>query len=330
MTDTAGAALSKPAHTEAKVALAIYTSASEIRRYFPTLQHQLEYHRRVSALVAYTKTNRYRIADLEAQAAMATTVDEMRERGEIPVQSDGRGGAGKSNSLLDIIGPEGPMAVSRWSHVASVPEGKRQEYYAEEDTPNRAGLLAWWRQKNATHVSHNSGNNEWYTPAEYIEAARDVMGGIDLDPASTAAANEIVKAKRFYSIADDGLKKKWKGRVWLNPPYAMPLVFDFCVKFATHVEDEDVPEGIVLVNNATETRWFAQLADVASAVAFPTGRVKFWSQTRTTATPLQGQAILYAGKNRTRFIDEFGQFGWVAKRLFPIEGACCRHRNNKP
>jgi hypothetical protein len=28
------------------------------------------------------------------------------------------------------------------------------------------------------HVSHNSGENEWYTSGEYIEAVRNVMGSI--------------------------------------------------------------------------------------------------------------------------------------------------------
>lgn len=49
------------------------------------------------------------------------------------------------------------------------------------------------------HVSFNSGNNEWYTPAEYIEAARKVMGRIDLDPASSDIANQTIRAVTYYT-----------------------------------------------------------------------------------------------------------------------------------
>jgi len=70
----------------------------------------------------------------------------------------------------------------------------------------------------ATAARHSCDSPEWYTPARYVEAAREVMGGIDLDPASHLEANRTVKAARFLTEADNGLTREWHGRVFLNPP----------------------------------------------------------------------------------------------------------------
>lgn len=180
------------------------------------------------------------------------------------------------------------------------PPFSNEAYYVESDAVDRP------------HVAHNSGNNEWYTPAEYIEAARKVMGNIDLDPASSDRANEIVQAEAYYTVEDDGLVRPWFGRVWMNPPYAKGLVDSFCNKLVHDYRNEHVIEAIVLVNNATETAWFRSLISIASAVVFPGSRVKFWKEDGDTGDPLQGQAIIYMGNKPQQFKSVYQSFGWSA------------------
>lgn len=68
---------------------------------------------------------------------------------------------------------------------------------------------------------HSSKSVEHYTPVPIVEAARTVLGEIDLDPASCSLANEVVQAAAFYGpggLGPDGLAEPWCGRVFLNPP----------------------------------------------------------------------------------------------------------------
>lgn len=163
-------------------------------------------------------------------------------------------------------------------------------------------------------VSHNSGENEWYTPSEYLEAAREVLGTIDLDPASSDVANERVKATSYFTKEDNGLAHEWHGNVWLNPPYAQPLISEFCEKVVEEFEANRVKAAIVLVNNATETRFFRRMAESAPAICFPTGRIKYLdSAGRPANTPLQGQAFLYFGDDTYEFISTFRQYGFVVE-----------------
>ena len=163
--------------------------------------------------------------------------------------------------------------------------------------------------KSKAHVSNNSGQNEWYTPQIYIEAARSVMGSIDLDPASSPVANEVVKATTFFTVDDDGLTKEWSGNVWLNPPYSQPLIGMFIAKLVQHLGIGDIKQAVLLVNNATETKWFQAAAEHSTAICTPRSRIRFLDPHGNPGAPLQGQSVLYFGSSPAAFISEFAQFG---------------------
>jgi phage N-6-adenine-methyltransferase len=161
------------------------------------------------------------------------------------------------------------------------------------------------------HRAQGTGENEWYTPAMYLDAARDVMGGIDLDPASSVTAQERVKADKFFTAADNGLVQEWHGRVWLNPPYSQPLIEDFIRKLLEEVDAGRVSSAITLTHNYTDTTWFHLLAGRAAAISFTKGRIKFTDSAGGTCAPTQGQAFCYFGDDVERFADAFGSFGFV-------------------
>lgn len=157
-----------------------------------------------------------------------------------------------------------------------------------------------------------TGENEWYTPIEFIEAARDVLGDFDLDPASSDAAQEDVRASRFFSIETNGLEQEWNGRVWLNPPYAQPAISHFAEKMVAEVQSGRVTSAIMLTHNYTDTAWFQRLANAATAICFTRGRVRFVSPSGELAAPTQGQAFFYFGSDLRGFSGRFRDVGFVA------------------
>lgn len=140
------------------------------------------------------------------------------------------------------------------------------------------------------------------------------MGGIDCDPASTEIANRVVGATTFYTAKQDGLTQPWGKRVWMNPPYAQPLIGQFATALVTKLNEGEVSEAVALVNNATDTAWFQELLKSAAIVCFVCGRVKFLDPDGNPGAPLQGQAVLYFGEKWKRFVKAFAQFGQVLRK----------------
>lgn len=202
---------------------------------------------------------------------------------------------------------DGRLSVSLAGKVADLPDEAKADIISAP--PDELRDTARDAVKRA-HVSNNSGNNEWYTPEIFITAARNVMGGIDLDPASSEVANRMVQATRFFTAEDDGLKQEWSaGRIWMNPPYSQPLIGEFSKRLVEEVANG--AEATVLVNNATETAWFQRMAEACSALCFPRSRVRFLDPEGNPGAPLQGQAVIYCGPNVGAFSREFETFGVV-------------------
>lgn len=177
--------------------------------------------------------------------------------------------------------------------------------------------------QDETFIYRAEKSNEWFTPPRYIEAARLVMGGIDLDPASCAAANHIVKAAHYYTIEDNGLKQSWNGRVWLNPPYGRSLDYNsgnaglFARKLVAEYRDGHVEQAILLTTVQNDARWFQSLWHFP--ICFSNHKIHFLTTMPTkkspTATHMFGTAFVYFGPNVERFREVFSRFGVVVPAM---------------
>lgn len=183
------------------------------------------------------------------------------------------------------------------------------------DTANRANV------RRLGYVGRTPGEkprdaDSWFTPAEYLDSVHSVMGGIDLDPFTSKTANEIVKAKHIYTIEKSAFDHDWKfgpkTRVFMNPPYSAGLCGRAINRFIDQYETKHFAEGIVLVNNATDTRWFNALVKHCDAICFTDHRISFWNADRKNVSGnTRGQAFFYFGKKVAGFKKIFEKHGFV-------------------
>lgn len=182
---------------------------------------------------------------------------------------------------------------------------RRQEAYVAEKLKNKSSII------------FSSDSVEWYTPSKYVEAARVVMGGIDLDPASCEEAQRVVQAAAYFTAGDDGLSQDWHGRVWLNPPYGTDgggsVAGVWVARLVDAYRSGQVTAAVLLVNAVTDRKWFQPLWDFP--VCFTDHRIKFNTPNGTPDSPIAGSAIVYFGEDVTGFVRAFSPFGVVAGRL---------------
>jgi len=164
---------------------------------------------------------------------------------------------------------------------------------------------------NSNPRTLGTGQDEWYTPPEYIQLIHRTLGAIDLDPASCLQAQDTVRAGAFFSESQNGLERNWWGRVFMNPPYSQPKINQFIEKLLLERASSRVTEAIVLTTNNTDTDWFQSLAHGCSALCFTDGRVKFLAPDGRKPAPNQGHVFTYLGESPEAFEREFEAVGVV-------------------
>jgi phage N-6-adenine-methyltransferase len=158
--------------------------------------------------------------------------------------------------------------------------------------------------------------DNWHTPIEYIEAARLVLGTIDLDPFSDEQANTRVKATRILTQVEDAFTASWadpeQRTVWMNPPYGAGSSSKAVDKFIEEYNYGSFDEAIVLMNSSTDTNWFHRLATLCSAICFTKGRISFIDGGgKKSSGNTKGQVFFYIGRDIEKFRAVFSNYGLI-------------------
>ncbi|MCG9697456.1 hypothetical protein [Shewanella sp. Isolate11] len=193
---------------------------------------------------------------------------------------------------------------------------------------------------NASLVNQSSAEAgfEYYTPAVWIEAARTLMGKIDLDPASCETANQTVKAETIYDKNLNGLTMPWYGRVWMNHPFhrgeapcpsdhskckkkackqrgyhittPIPGNADWINKLLQEYMAGRVTEAVCITFCNSSEAWFKPLLQWPQC--FPHGRVHYIGQDgQRVKGCTKGSVITYIGKRTDEFAKAFADLGTI-------------------
>lgn len=162
-------------------------------------------------------------------------------------------------------------------------------------------------------TSHRSG--VWFTPpVPYIELAHEVLGNIDLDPASEPFPQQWIKADRYWT--QDGLLHQWNAKtVFCNPPYGKlggkSNQAAWSRKMVCEYEAGHFKAGILLINSTHGYRWYEELW-TKYPVCLARERIRFIKPDGTVGGQAKrGQTFVYFGTDPAKFIDVFSNLGRI-------------------
>jgi hypothetical protein len=178
------------------------------------------------------------------------------------------------------------------------------------------------------YMGKNVGTGQkWHTPQIFIDAARELMGEIDLDPATDEIAQRRIKAKVYHTKEPDkdAFKFEWYGKMILCPPYKIGLIDKFMEKTIDQWDKGNITEAIIMPHTSTtQEEWFQLMFKRCNAFCLLRERVKWvkghkadelfykklgmpWDHEYSD----HGSCIFYLGPQVDKFARIYSQFGEV-------------------
>lgn len=163
---------------------------------------------------------------------------------------------------------------------------------------------------NAQLINQDSGNFEYYTPSDIVERARKTMGSIDLDPFSSPAANERIKARRIYTQEDDGFEQGWYGNVWCNHPFSRENNKKIMPKILKEYELGNIDQLCMITFASTSEQWFRPT--MLFPQCFLHKRTNYHLPDGTLKKGVtKGSVVTYIGNDVESFFQNFREIGEV-------------------
>ena len=123
----------------------------------------------------------------------------------------------------------------------------------------------------------SSKTDDWATPQQFFNNINKKYN-FDVDVCATPVN---AKCSRYFTKKQDGLKQKWDGKCWCNPPYGRAIGLWLEKAYKSSVLGAIV---ICLVPARTDTKWWNNWA-VKGDIKFIKGRLKFSDLGKPAAFP---------------------------------------------
>lgn len=131
---------------------------------------------------------------------------------------------------------------------------------------------------SSVSIHFRSTTDLWATPQEFFDHL-DQEFGFELD---VCALPGNAKCARFFTPEIDGLKQKWTGVCWMNPPYGRVICEWIRKAYESSCQGATV---VCLVPARTDTRWWHDYVMKASDVRFVRDRLKFGGHENSAPFP---------------------------------------------